>query len=401
MRLYSFNKVIGNHNVVAMIRQSIQNNNFPQISIFSGVYGTGKSTCAEITGLALTCDNSTDGEPCLGCPKCLNTIESLQKTGSNERVIKINVGQKNTKADIDTMIRDIFILKGSDNTVVYIIEEAHALSEAQQTALLEELDKIPNGVYVIFCTTKLTKLLPELRSRAINFAFTRITDSEADTLLDQLGTSNKFPLSKETKKIVINHGRGIPRQLTNLFEFIKNGNYKTETLAAFLGIISEGDFIDFFKAVKSDDMFIYTNTLDQLIKAHSLDTLIEQLKEFSMKVMFLIEGNIKEGLTENEAVEIREIFRNVNLTKVINQISSINNNVSVMDFKFAMLRIRQLMLNKEISSIISDSAIQAVMQNNKVAKLNSEATVLKQTNANSNSLTQLNVAFMNQFGGDA
>ena len=156
MRLYKFDDVIGNSQTVTILRQSVINHSFKQISVFSGMYGTGKSTCAEITGLALTCKEPVNGNPCLLCDNCRSTLSALRTTGASSHVIKINVAQKNTKADVDEMIRDIFILKASDTRVVYIIEEAHALSDAQQTALLEELDKIPEGVFVIFCTTKLT-----------------------------------------------------------------------------------------------------------------------------------------------------------------------------------------------------------------------------------------------------
>lgn len=400
MRLYSFDDVIGNSNIIPVIRQSLVNKTFPQISIFSGVYGTGKSTCAEIVSLALTCDNTTNGNPCLMCDKCNNTINALQKTGANTRVIKINVGQKNTKADVDAMIKDIFILKASEDAVVYIIEEAHALLESQQTALLEELDKIPNGVYVIFCTTKITKIIPELRSRAINYAFSRISDADASILLDRLCIRQKFPISQEAKKILIAHARGIPRQLTNLYEFVANGQYKTETLAAFLGVINEGDFINLFEATKSDDMFIYTHTLDQFIKAYPLDSFIEQLKEFILKVVFLLEGNIKDGITSEEATQMRSVFANTDILKIASAVGNIPNNASEADFKFAMLRIRQYLHNKTLADIVKDNAVTASIQKTKAQAMYNENTIQKHEEQNNTQMKAISMSFLNQFGGD-
>lgn len=401
MRLYNFDDVMGNSNIVTVIRQSLANNTFPQISIFSGVYGTGKSTCAEIVGLALTCNDTVGGNPCLRCPNCQATLRALQTTAISNSVVKINVGQKNTKADVDEMIKDIFILKASDNRIVYIIEEAHSLSESQQTALLEELDKIPKGVYVIFCTTRLTKLLPELRSRAINYAFTRITDKDAEQLLDRLCLKNMFPLDKESKRIIINNSRGIPRQITNLFDFVKNGQYKSETLASFLGVISETDFINLLESMSSDDMFLYTNTLDQYMKTYSLDAFIEQLKDFILRVVFLMEGNIADGFEETDISRLRNIFRNIDITKVATIISNISNHTGEADFKFAMLKLRQLMHNKNISNIVNENAITAVTQSGKAKQLSSEISHYKKVEQNENAMKPLNVAYLNQFGGDA
>lgn len=400
MRLYSFDDVVGNSNIIPVIRQSLVNKTFPQITVFSGIYGTGKSTCAEIASLALTCDNTTNGNPCLVCDKCIGSINALQKTGANTRIIKKNVGQKNTKADIDDMIKDIFILKSSEDAVVYIIEEAHSLLDSQQTALLEELDKIPKGVYVIFCTTKITRLIPELRSRAINYAFSRISDAEASILLDRLCIKRKFPLSQEAKKIIIAHSRGIPRQLTNLYEFVASGQYKTETLAAFLGVINEGDFINLFEATISDDMFIYSNTLDQFIKTYPLDSFIEQLKEFILKVVFLLEGNIKEGLNADEVNNIRTIFSSVDVLKIATAIGNIPNNASEADFKFAMLRIRQYMHNKNVADVIKDKAVVAAVQKTKANAMYSESTLQKREEQNNTQMKGLSLAFLNQFGGD-
>lgn len=400
MRLYSFDDVVGNSNIIPVIRQSLVNKTFPQITIFSGIYGTGKSTCAEIASLSLTCDNPDNGNPCLVCDKCIGSINALQKTGENTRIIKKNVGQKNTKADVDAMIKDIFILKASEDAVVYIIEEAHSLSDSQQTALLEELDKIPKGVYVIFCTTKITKLIPELRSRAINYAFSRISDAEASLLLDRLCVKRKFPISFEAKKIIISHSRGIPRQLTNLYDFVASGQYKTETLAAFLGVINEGDFISLFEATISDDMFIYSNTLDQFIKSYPLDSFIEQLKEFILKAVFLLEGNIKEGLSSEETNSIRSIFANTDILKIASSIGNIPNNASEADFKFAMLRIRQQMHNKNLGDIVKDKAVVAAAQKSKASAMYTEHTVQKREELNNTQMKGLSMAFLNQFGGD-
>ena len=142
MRLYDYDDVVGNTATLAIMRQSLHNGMFPHISVYGGVYGTGKSTCAEITAMALTCENEKNDNPCGVCPTCKANIQAFQTTGESSWVHKVNVGQKNSKADVDDMIRDIFVLQSGNRNSVYIIEEAHSLNDAQQTALLEELSLI-------------------------------------------------------------------------------------------------------------------------------------------------------------------------------------------------------------------------------------------------------------------
>ena len=235
----------------------------------------------------------------------------------------------------------------------------------------------------------------------INYAFTRITDKDAEQLLDRLCLKNMFPLDKESKRIIINNSRGIPRQITNLFDFVKNGQYKSETLASFLGVISETDFINLLESMSSDDMFLYTNTLDQYMKTYSLDAFIEQLKDFILRVVFLMEGNIADGFEETDISRLRNIFRNIDITKVATIISNISNHTSEADFKFAMLKLRQLMHNKNISNIVNENAITAVTQSGKAKQLSSEISHYKKVEQNENAMKPLNVAYLNQFGGDA
>ena len=52
MRIYNFDEVIGNVATITVMRQSLSTGIFPAISVFSGAYGTGKSTCAEIVSLS-------------------------------------------------------------------------------------------------------------------------------------------------------------------------------------------------------------------------------------------------------------------------------------------------------------------------------------------------------------
>ena len=109
MRLYDYDDVVGNTATLAIMRQSLHNGMFPHISVYGGVYGTGKSTCAEITAMALTCENEKSDNPCGVCPTCKANIQAFQTTGESSWVHKVNVGQKNSKADVDVKIQSNYV----------------------------------------------------------------------------------------------------------------------------------------------------------------------------------------------------------------------------------------------------------------------------------------------------
>ena len=77
MRIYNFSKVVGNTTTVKLMKGALANNKFPRFSICAGLPGTGKSTCANIAALSLTCENPFNGEPCLQCESCKKNLEAI------------------------------------------------------------------------------------------------------------------------------------------------------------------------------------------------------------------------------------------------------------------------------------------------------------------------------------
>jgi hypothetical protein len=124
------------------------------------------------------------------------------------------------------------------------------------------------------------------------------------------------------------------------------------------------------------------------------------MKEFMLKVVFLIEGSIKSGFSNDDIQRIRRVFNGIDVLKVANVISNINYNATEADFKFSMLKIRQIMCNKTMNDIVKDSATEAVAQVRQAKTLDKAITDTKREESNKNSFSPLNLQFLNQFGGD-
>lgn len=394
MRIYNFNEVIGNVSSVSVIRQSLNNGTFPHISIFSGMHGTGKSTCAEITSLYLTCNNPTLSNPCLSCPQCTSNIRALQNTGNSSRISKVNVGRINKKSDMEELIRNIFDLQISDQNVVYIIEEAHALDDNQQTALLEEIDRLSENVYIIFCTTKPTRLLQELRSRAITFNFTRLSNSEASALFELYCNKVHVTVTDTAiKEMILQYAKGIPRNIVNLIDFVCSNEFETKTVADFLGIIDEDTFLLLFEAMKSSDLFTMLNTLDSILDKNTKDTFIEQLKSFILRVMFLEEGGIVDGFNYTELERVHNVFDGFDIVQIANIIESIKYNASESELKFKLLKIRQVLNCSDVKGIVRDNKVAAVRQSKQATELKEERDILEKQTGDA-TLHELDISFL-------
>lgn len=237
MRIYTFDQLIGNQHCISILKTCITQGTLPHFTIFHGIGGTGKSTCAEITALAMTCQHTMNGSPCLECTSCKSNLDAIKSGTKSSTVAKINLGRENTKTDVDRMIKEIFTLQSSERNCVYILEEAHALSTALQTSLLEEIDRLDSKTYIILCTTKLNDLIPELRSRAVLFQFKRLTDKESRLLLDKYLQDNRISMEEEAKLAILNYTKGIPREIVTSTEFLSRN---TKTLPLMVDFFNSG-----------------------------------------------------------------------------------------------------------------------------------------------------------------
>lgn len=341
-RVYNFNDVIGNFSTVAVIKSSVKNGSFPNFTIMSGDSGTGKSTCAEIVSLALTCENPVDSNPCLQCHSCKVNLASLQGKGNSTRVKKINMADKEIKKDISNIITQIFKLDSTGGKSVFILEEVHSLDQSIQTALLEEIDKLSSNVYVILCTTRPKKLLEELRNRSITFRFAKLRSSESKVLLEKVLNKAHIDLPNNIKDEIIKSSKGVPRVIVKLTDLIVKNDCSYSTVIDLLGLIDPKVFYLLFKS--SDDVVSYTNYLNELMMDYSVDDLVYNLKKYLSDLHFLSVGvsTFYTNTSKNDKDLALSLGREC-LYKMQNLIYT-SNIVEDCDFVFNMLKVRSLIL---------------------------------------------------------
>ena len=160
--------VVGQEAVVRTLRNAIELDQLRQAYLFAGPRGTGKTSMARILAKALNCETGPTATPDKVCHACVAIAN-----GTSLDVIEMDAASQRGIDDIRE-IRDRVVLQPVEGRYkVYILDEAHQLTDAAFNALLKLIEEPPPHLVFVFCTTELQKMLPTVRSRCQTFVFAR------------------------------------------------------------------------------------------------------------------------------------------------------------------------------------------------------------------------------------
>ncbi len=179
-----FSDVVGQDHVTRTLQNALEQQRIAHGYIFSGHRGIGKTTIARILASALNCQNTIGSaarptpEPCLACDSCLEI-----RQGNAVDVIEIDAA---TNRGIDEIreLRDAARYRPSrDRFKIYILDEAHQITDAAFNALLKTLEEPPDHIVFMMATTEPENIPQTIRSRCQHFSFHAV---KLDDILGQL-----------------------------------------------------------------------------------------------------------------------------------------------------------------------------------------------------------------------
>lgn len=354
---FRFSELTGNQLNISLLKRSIGNNTFRQFTIFNGVFGTGKSTCAKISAMALTCENSCDGEPCCICNTCKENMKAFSLGMDSPFITTVNAGMVTTRDDVKELIHNIFDLKGSVRNKIFIIEEAHALSKVQnaQTVFLSELDNMPANVYVMFSTTRMFELSEELKSRAEIYTFGRLSDTESKALLNSAAEQRNFGIPDSILNLIVKEGRGVPRNLLKALDFTIDEQVNLSELRAHLQTVDDSQLVGLFESMLSPQIQVYADILDTIRCSVGVQEILLSVKSFLVQVAFLIEGNISGTFNSDDTKTIKNVFTRDKFYKIVKLFNGTAKKVTDSDFDLLMLQVRMIMQGRGTADVLLDS----------------------------------------------
>ncbi len=167
-RPQDFEDVVGQEAVVRTLRNAIELGQLRQAYVFAGPRGTGKTTMARILAKAVNCEQGPTATPDNVCHACVAIAN-----GSSLDVIEMDAASQRGIDDIREIRERVVLQPAEGRYKVYIVDEAHQLTDAAWNALLKLIEEPPPHLIFVFCTTEIWKVLPTVRSRCQTFVFAR------------------------------------------------------------------------------------------------------------------------------------------------------------------------------------------------------------------------------------
>lgn len=165
-----FGEVKGQEEIVTTLKNQLKLGRLGHAYLFTGTRGTGKTTIAKIMAKAVNCEHPTENGPCNECAMC----RSIQAQNA-VNVMEIDAASNNSVDNAREIIESVQYSPASGKYKVYIIDEAHMLSQAAFNALLKTIEEPPAYVMFIFATTEVHKIPVTILSRCQRYDFQRLT----------------------------------------------------------------------------------------------------------------------------------------------------------------------------------------------------------------------------------
>ena len=263
-RPQTFEEVVGQEAVVRTLTNALSQGKVRQAYLFAGPRGTGKTSLARILAKAVNCEHGPTPTPDNTCHACV-TITN----GNSLDVIEMDAASQRGIDDIRD-IRDRVVLQPVEGrSKIYILDEAHQLTEAAWNALLKLIEEPPPHLLFVFCTTELQKVLPTVRSRCQTFVFQRPRLPDLIRKLRLIADAEQIDVPDAALALIARGGRGAFRDAESTLDQLSSATG---------GPISVQDVLQLLGAVEDEVLF---RLCDQMVDGDTAGALmfIQELSE--------------------------------------------------------------------------------------------------------------------------
>ena len=208
-----FEDVVAQRGIVTALRNQIATGRVGHAYLFTGVRGTGKTTCAKIFAKAVNCLHPQNGDPCGECEICKGI-----NNGSILDVVEMDAASNNGVDDIRDLRDETAYTPSACHYKVYIIDEVHMLSTAAFNALLKTLEEPPAHVIFILATTEIQKVPATILSRCQRYDFTRIGPEDIAQRVEYIAGQEGLELSTDGAELISRLADGALRDALSILD---------------------------------------------------------------------------------------------------------------------------------------------------------------------------------------
>jgi len=280
-RPQKFSEVIGQEHVTRTLKNAIEQGRTAHGYIFSGHRGIGKTTVARILAMALNCRSSDKpvAEPCGGCDSCTEI-----RAGNAVDVIEIDAATNRGIDEIRELREAARYRPARDRFKIYILDEAHQITDAAFNALLKTLEEPPSHVVFMLATTQPEDIPQTIRSRCQHFSFRAVRFEEIVGQLKDLTGREKIEADEDALALLAEAGDGSMRDALSILDQAiasSSGRLTAEQVRNLVGAAPSGVLEDVMRAIAQGSSEEVLRLVDKLLtEGHSPTHFARQMVRF-------------------------------------------------------------------------------------------------------------------------
>src|SRR6202162_5134260 len=264
-RPQKFSEVIGQEHVTRTLKNALEQGRTAHGYIFSGHRGIGKTTVARILAMALNCRSSDKpvAEPCGVCESCTEI-----RAGNSVDVIEIDAATNRGIDEIRELREGTRYRPARDRFKIYILDEAHQITDAAFNALLKTLEEPPGHVVFMLATTQPEDIPQTIRSRCQHFSFRAVGFEEILNQLKDLAGRENVAADEDALALLAEAGDGSMRDALSILDQAiasSPGRLTADTVRQLVGTAPSSVLEDVMQAVARGSSEEVLRLLDKLL----------------------------------------------------------------------------------------------------------------------------------------
>jgi DNA polymerase III subunit gamma/tau len=309
-RPQKFSEVIGQEHVTRTLKNAIEQGRIAHGYIFSGHRGIGKTTIARILAMALNCRSAEQpaSEPCGVCDSCTEI-----RAGNSVDVLEIDAATNRGIDEIRELREAARYRPARDRFKIYILDEAHQITDAAFNALLKTLEEPPSHVVFMLATTQPEDIPQTIRSRCQHFSFRAVKFEEILGQLKAIAADEKITTDENALAMLAEAGDGSMRDALSILDQAiasSSGKLTADDVRQLVGAAPSSVMEEVMQAVARNSSDDVLRLVDHLIsEGHSPVHFARQLVRFLRNAVVAKVAGAESSLLQISADERQRVAR--------------------------------------------------------------------------------------------